>query len=72
MRHLLGVDPKHSVGKSMHGLLLAVDWFPLNDERAQQDPEGPGVWNGTTGIRRQVAIQDVRQADAVDDVIDEG
>ncbi len=34
--HLVGVDAEHAAGKAVHGLLLTVDRFALDDERAQQ------------------------------------
>jgi hypothetical protein len=71
MRHLLGADAEHAVGKAVHGLLLTVDRFALDDDRSQQHAQRAGVADGATRVRCDVAREYVVQAQALDEVVDE-
>ena len=70
--HLLGIDAEHAAGKPMHGLVLAVDGFALDDERAQQHAQSASMRDGAPGIGGDMPAQQVFQADALDEVIDKG
>jgi hypothetical protein len=70
--HLLTRDAKHSAGKAMDGLLLAVDGLAFNDDRTQQDSQGPCVSDSTTHVRGNVPLERILQADALNKVVDEG
>jgi hypothetical protein len=53
-------------------LLLAVDRFALDDDRAQQHPQGLGVRHGAAPVARgHVLVEELLQADALEEVIDE-
>ena len=43
VRHLLGVDPEHPCGDLVNGFMLAINRFPLHDDRAQQNAKRPGM-----------------------------
>ena len=68
--HLVGVDAEHAAGKAVHGLLLAVDRFALDDERAQQYAQGTGMRDGAPCIGGHMPVQHLFQADAFDEVVD--
>jgi hypothetical protein len=50
--HLRSRQPKELRSKAHRGLLLAVDGFALNDDRAQQHPQGLRVRHGAAPIAR--------------------
>ena len=56
----------------MHGLVLAVDGFALDDERAQQHAQSASMRDGAPGIGGDMPAQQIFQADALDEVIDKG
>ena len=68
--HLLLTQAKHAAGKPVHGFLLAVDGFTLDDQRAQQDPKRSGMRDGTSTIAGDMPVQRLLQSDAINEVID--
>ena len=72
MLHLLGAEAKHPTGKPMHGLLLAVDRFALDDKGAQQHTQCACMRYGAPRIALDVLANHLFQADTFDEVIDQG
>jgi hypothetical protein len=70
--HLLGRDPKHTAGKAVDGLLLAVDRLSFDDDRAQQHTKRTRVRDGTSRIGWDVASERLVQSHALNEMIDEG
>jgi hypothetical protein len=71
--HLSGREPKQGVGEADGGLLLAVDRFALDDDRAQEHPERLGVRHRAAPIARgDVSVEERLEADALEEVVDEG
>jgi hypothetical protein len=48
--HLLRSDAKHPARKAVDRLLLTVNRLALDDDRAQQDAQGPGVRDRTARV----------------------
>ena len=73
LRHLLRREPKRGRGETDRRLLLAVDRLAFDDDRAQQDAERLGVRHRAAPVEGgDVAIEQGLQAEARDEVIDEG
>jgi len=70
--HLLDTDAEHAIGETVHGLVLAVDRLALDDDRAQQHAQRAGMGDAAARVRGDVARQGVVQADALDEVVDQG
>jgi hypothetical protein len=73
MPHLLPGEPEELRREADRGLLLAVDRFALDDDRAQQHAERGGVRHGAAPIAGgHVVVQQRREAQALEEVVDQG
>ncbi len=72
-RDLGRVDAEQPVGKARRALLLAVDRFALDNDRAQQHAERLRVGDDATTIGGgHVLLKQLEQPDALQEVIDQG
>ena len=66
-------DAEETRGEAVHGLLRTVDRLALDHDRAQQHAERLGVRHAAARIaRRDVLLEERREAHPFDEVIDEG
>lgn len=70
--HVLHAHAEHAAGEAVHGLLLAVDRFALDDDRTQQHAQSAGMRDRAARVRGDVPRQRVVHADAFDEVVDQG
>lgn len=71
--HLVTGDAEAAGGELMHRLALAVDRLALDDERAQQHPQGGGVRQDGAPIGGgNVLGEQRREAQPLEEVIDQG
>ena len=71
-RHRSRADPEQSGGEAIHGLLLAVDRFPLDDDRAQQHPQGLRLRDRIAPVGGgNVLVKNRLQAHALEEGIDQ-
>ena len=73
MLHLVRAKPKKPRGEAVHRLLLTIDGLALDDDGAQQHPQGFGVGHGAAPIERgDVSVEKLLQAAALEEVVDQG
>jgi hypothetical protein len=70
--HLLGRDAEHTGGEAIHRLLLAIDRLSFDDDRAQQNAQRAGVWDGTALIGGDVSGERIVQSHTGNEMIDDG
>jgi hypothetical protein len=70
--HLLGRDAEHTGGEAMYRLLLPVDWFPLDDDRAQQHTQRAGMRDDTGLVGGNVSGERIVQPHTRNEMIDDG
>ena len=71
--HLLGADAEHPGGETVDRLLLAVDRLALHEDRAQQHAQRLRMGDGTAPVGGgDVALEQVLEAHALEEVIDQG
>ena len=72
-RSLRGIDTEQAFGETDGALLLAVDRFALDDDRAQQHAQCLRVRHGAAAVGRgHVAIEQLQQPQALQEVVDQG
>lgn len=71
--HLIRAKPKKPRAEAVYRLLLTIDGLALDDDGAQQHPQGLGVGHGTAPIERgHVSVEKLLQAAAFEEVVDQG
>src|SRR5215471_1878818 len=69
--HLLGRDAEHPAGEDLNRLLLPIDRLSFDNNRAQQHTQRTAVWDGAAGVGANVPIDQIFQAKALDEMIDD-
>ena len=70
---LRGIDAEQADGEPVSALLLAVDWFALDDDRAQQHAERLRMGDSAAAVGGgDVLLEQFEQPDARQEVIDQG
>ena len=70
--HVLGGDAEHRTGKAVDGLVLAVDGFALDDQRAQQNAQGLTMGDAAASVTWDMTLEQLGQAHSLDEVVDQG
>ena len=69
--HLLGRDAEHPAGEDLNRLLLPIDRLSFDNNRAQQHTQRTAVGDGAPGVGANVPIDQIFQAKALDEMIDD-
>ncbi len=70
--HVLGGDAEHRAGKAVDGLVLAVDGFALDDQRAQHNAQGLTMGDAAASVTGDMTLEQLGQAHSLDEVVDQG
>src|SRR5262249_16384310 len=62
---------EHPAGEDLNRLLLPIDRLSFDNNRAQQHTQRTAVWDGAAGVGANVPIDQIFQAKALDEMIDD-